>query len=62
MFNRVGNWTQFNKTHVLDFPRLTLEHLRELTFGVYKDNLALSYIVDKMQTEETENIYFDEIT
>jgi len=46
---------------VPNFPRLTLEHLRDLTVGVYQVYLAPSYIQDKIQRDEQEEFQLDEL-
>lgn len=39
-----------------DFPVLTIEYLRELTYGVYQVNLASAYIQDTCQREDDDEL------
>lgn len=55
--NRNGRWRKLNQHQV---PRLTLDHLRDLTVGVYQVNLAPSYIQDKIQRDGQEEFQLDE--
>lgn len=59
--NRNGQWRKLNQHQVPNFPRLTLDHLRDLTVGVYQVNLALSYIQDKIQRDGQEEFQLDEL-
>ena len=43
----------------MEFPRPTLEHLRDLTIGVYQASLAPSYIQDKLQRDPDEEFQFE---
>ena len=40
--------------------RLTLQHLRDLTLGVYQVRLAPGYIHDKMLRDNIQELEFDE--
>lgn len=61
LHSRNARWIKLNQYHVPDFPRLTLNYLRDLTVGVYQVNLAPSYVQDKLQREEMEVFEFDEL-
>lgn len=43
---RHGRWVQINQNHLPNFPRLTINYLRDLTVGVYQVSLAPSYVQD----------------
>ncbi|EZA54546.1 hypothetical protein X777_05526, partial [Ooceraea biroi] len=59
--SRNGRWKKLNQHQVPNFPRLTLEHLRDLTVGVYQVHLAPSYIQDKIQRDGQEEFQLDEL-
>lgn len=56
---RNGNWVLLNHIHVPEFPRLTLQYLKNL-IGVYHVQLSAAYIQDKLQREEVNIIEVDE--
>ncbi|KYN12427.1 hypothetical protein ALC57_15394, partial [Trachymyrmex cornetzi] len=57
---RHAQWRPLRQNHLLSFPHLTLEYLRDLTVGVYQINLASSYIQEKLQRDESEQLQVDE--
>lgn len=46
----------------IPFPRLSLDNLRDLTYGTYQVKLAPSYVQDKIQHEDDEEFQLDELT
>lgn len=57
--NRIGRWVQLDHTHVRNFPRLTMEYLKDLTIGVYQIQLSPSYIQEKLQRQEQDILELD---
>lgn len=53
-------WSRLNHNHILDFPPLTLDYLRDLTIGIYQIKLSSSYIQDKMLRDQSEILEVDE--
>lgn len=49
-----------NENQALDFPRLDINYLKDVTIGIYQIKLFPSYIQDKLQREGTETFEFDE--
>lgn len=47
-------WVRLSSDQIQNFPRLTLDFLKELTVGAYQVQLAKSYIKDKLQREQDE--------
>lgn len=45
------NWEIMRSDSLPEFPKLTLDYLKKLTFGVYQVKLARSYVQDKIQSE-----------
>ena len=57
--NRRAHWVTLNDAHIPLFPQLTMQYLKELTFGTYQLHLAPSYIQDTLLRND-EDIYDDE--
>ncbi|KAG5864650.1 hypothetical protein JTB14_013324 [Gonioctena quinquepunctata] len=55
----IGRWVQLDHTHVRNFPRLTMEYLKELNIGVYQIQLSPPYIQDKLQRQEEDILELD---
>lgn len=51
-------WINLNELELQEFPRLTLQYLRDLTFGVYQLKLAPGYVQDKMQRENVDHFCY----
>lgn len=49
LLQRRGRWLPIEENQMLDFPRLALEYLRDLTFGIFQIKLAPSYVQDNRQ-------------
>lgn len=47
-----------DQNQIIGFPRLTLQDLRDITFGEYQLQLAPSYIQDRLQREDREGEVF----
>jgi len=47
----IHRWVQLDARHLLDFPVLTLDFLKDLTIGIYQVKLASSYVQDKLYRE-----------
>lgn len=58
MHRRNGQWIQLDQNQIIGFPRLTLQDLRDITFGEYQLQLAPSYIQDRLQREDREGEVF----
>lgn len=59
LLRRHGRFVNLENNHVPDFPRLTLEYLRDLTVGTYQLKLAPSYIQDTTQREQNNDLQID---
>lgn len=46
--NRRANWVPLTNAHIPLFPHLTLQYLKELTFGTYQLHLSPSYVQDSL--------------
>lgn len=57
---RNAMWNLLNENHVLDFPRLDIDYLKDLTVGIYQIHLAPAYIQDKLLRDGSEVFEFDE--
>ncbi|EGI66282.1 hypothetical protein G5I_05245 [Acromyrmex echinatior] len=57
---RNAMWNRFNDNKILDFPRLDIDFLKELTVGIYQIRLAPAYIQDKLVRDESEVFELDE--
>lgn len=57
---RRGQWARLEDNNIA-FPRLSLDYLRNLTFGIYQISLAPSYVQEKLQREENEEFQIDEL-
>lgn len=49
---RNGQWEHLTEEHVQDFPRLSLQQLKELTVGTFQVRLANAYVQDKVHRDE----------
>lgn len=47
-------WAILNNHHVLDFPRLSFNDLKDITVGVYQVGLAPGYVQDKLQRQDND--------
>jgi len=47
----IHRWVQLDARHLLDFPVLTLDFLKDLTIGIYQVKLASSYVQNKLYRE-----------
>ncbi|KAM0727894.1 hypothetical protein ACS0PU_005363 [Formica fusca] len=61
MCTRNAQWIHLQNGQLHDFPRLSLESLRDLTVGTFQVNLAPSYIQDKMQRDGQEEFQLDSL-
>lgn len=61
MCYRNAQWIHLHEGQLRDFPRLTLEYLRDLTIGTFQVRLARSYIQDKMQRDAQEEFQLDSL-
>ncbi|XP_043464129.1 uncharacterized protein LOC122499719 [Leptopilina heterotoma] len=52
-------WIALNAALLPDFPELTIQYLKDLTFGVYQVRLAPSYVQDKIQRQNEEEIFVE---
>lgn len=59
LLRRHGRFVSLENNHIPDFPRLTLEYLRDLTVGTYQLKLAPSYIQDTTQRERNDDLQID---
>lgn len=57
---RNAMWNRLNENQILDFPRLDIDFLKELTVGIYQIRLAPAYIQDKLVRDESEVFELDE--
>ncbi|KAF5308590.1 hypothetical protein FQR65_LT06138 [Abscondita terminalis] len=58
--NRHGGWVRLDAAELDDFPHLDLGCLKEITCGVYLNHLAPSYIQDKLQRDDTDELQIDQ--
>lgn len=58
--SRVAGWVPLQANQLLQFPRLTLDYLRDFTAGVYQLNLAPAYIQDKLARDNNGRFDFDQ--
>lgn len=56
---RGGQWVRLSHEHILDFPVLDFNYLRDLTVGTYQIKLAPSYVQDKLQRGDQEEFQID---
>ncbi|XP_018394741.1 PREDICTED: uncharacterized protein LOC108773430 [Cyphomyrmex costatus] len=49
-------WVRLNAGQIQDFPILTIQDLKDLTFGIYQVKLAPSYVQDKLQREAEDEL------
>jgi len=56
-----ARWVHLHEGQLRDFPRLTIEYLRDLTVGIFQVRLARSYIQDKMQRDAQEEFQLDSL-
>lgn len=49
------NWETMSSESLPEFPQLSYDYLRKITFGVYQIKLARSYVQDKIQNENQYN-------
>lgn len=59
ILRRPTQWIQL-RHQVPEFPRLTIDDLQDLTYGVFQVNLANSYIQDKTLRERNDELQFDQ--
>ncbi|XP_043476347.1 uncharacterized protein LOC122507609 [Leptopilina heterotoma] len=52
-------WILLNDNEVPDFPRITLEYLKGVTFGEYQIELSPAYIQDKLQRENDQTFQLE---
>lgn len=52
-------WVRLEAQQIHDFPVFDLEYLKDLTVGIYQINLAPSYIQDKLQRENQEELQIE---
>lgn len=52
-------WVRLNAGQIQDFPILTIQRLKDLTFGIYQVKLAPSYVQDKLQREGEEEFQLE---
>lgn len=57
---RYAEWQPLRGNQVR-FPHLSIDYLRDYTFGTYQISLAPSYVQDKLQHEEEEEYQIDEL-
>ena len=57
---KCAQWIRLSNGQVPRFPRLSIEYLKDLTLGIYQINLGYSYIQDKLQRDNVEEIQIDE--
>lgn len=59
LLRRHGRFVSLENNHVLDFPRLTIEYLRDIIVGTYQIRLAPSYIQSTKQREQNDDLQID---
>ena len=52
-------WVRLNAGQIQNFPILTIEQLKDRTFGIYQVKLAPSYVQDKLQREAEEKFQLE---
>ncbi|KAJ8685550.1 hypothetical protein QAD02_021343 [Eretmocerus hayati] len=52
-------WVRLDDGQLNDFPILTKDYLKDLTFGVYQVGLAPSYVQDKLQRDEGDEMQIE---
>lgn len=60
LIRRRAQWIALQGNQVR-FPHLTVDYLRNLTFGTYQISLAPSYVQDKLQHEDDEEFQLNEL-
>ena len=58
LYRTNSQWIGLDQNQVIGFPCLTLQDLRDITFGEYQIQLAPSYIQDKLQRKGEEGELF----
>lgn len=52
-------WIRLDTAHLNDFPILTIEYLKDLTFGTYQIKLSPSYVQDKLRRDGDEEFQIE---